>query len=140
MILAIQNHPFISADAFVMNKSEVITAVKAYLKREGYEAGIIGDIAGVDLAAANEYHTLLIAAQGNISELEAAPKSETSDEFCSQFVNLLSSHEKNPAKTLVLANPDTPLYREKAERIKQALDDLGIVRFWVKEDGSIEWE
>ncbi|MFG6494546.1 hypothetical protein P8610_04255 [Fictibacillus sp. UD] len=138
--MALQNHPFISAEAFVMNKSEVITAVKAYLKREGYETGRMGDIPGVDLAAANEYHTLLIAAQGNLSELEEVSKSENRDDFCSQFINLLSSHEKNPAKTLVLANPDTPLYREKAEKIKHALDDLGIVRFWVKVDGSIEWE
>ncbi|KZE69337.1 hypothetical protein AWM68_03470 [Fictibacillus phosphorivorans] len=138
--MALQNHPFISADAFVMNKSDVITAVKAYLKHEGYETGSAGEIEGVDLTAANEYHTLFIAAQGNISELEDDLASGNKDDFCKQFVDLLSSHEKNPAKTLVLANPDTPLNRKKTEKIKQALDDLRIVRFWVKEDGSIEWD
>jgi hypothetical protein len=53
---------------------------------------------------------------------------------------LLKNYEKNPAKTLVMANPDTPRIRKMTENIKQALDDLGVVRFWVKADGSIEWE
>ncbi|MED1863053.1 hypothetical protein P4V41_06260 [Fictibacillus nanhaiensis] len=133
--MALHDHPYIS-DAFVLNKREVIKSVEAYLLREGYETGISNE-KGVDLTATNEYHTLLIAVQGNMSELD---EKNSQDEFCLKFVDLLKSHEKNPAKTLVLAHPDTPIYREKANKIKHALDDLGIVRFWIKEDGTIEWE
>jgi len=144
MKLPVQNHPFIKADPFVLEKSEVISAVKDYLKREGYETEIIEDVYGVNLAAENEYHTLLIAAQGNTSELQLLshkyPATQNDTNFDKLIVDLLKHHEKNPAKTLVLASPDTPLFRDKAEHIKQALDDLGIVRFWVKENGSIEWE
>ncbi|ANC76457.1 hypothetical protein ABE65_006445 [Fictibacillus phosphorivorans] len=134
--MALHDHPYIN-EAFVLNKTEVIKAVEAYLLREGYETGDSMKADGVDLMAKNEYHTLLIAAQGNLSELTAYQKQ---DDFSMQLVNLLKSHEKNPAKTLVLAHPDTPSYREKANTIKHALDDLGMVRFWVKEDGTIEWE
>ena len=136
MSLALHDHPYIS-DAFVMNKAEVVKAVETYLLREGYETGTCHEIDGVDMTATNEYHTLLIAAQGNMSEL---PGYQNQNEFCLKFVNLLKSHEENPAKTLVLAHPDTPSYREKANTIKHALDDLGMVRFWIKEDGTIEWE
>ncbi|MQR96961.1 hypothetical protein [Fictibacillus phosphorivorans] len=134
--MALHNHPYIN-EAFVLNKTEVIKAVEAYLLREGYETGDSMKADGVDLMAKNEYHTLLIAAQGNLSELTAYQKQ---DDFSMQLVNLLKSHERNPAKTLVLAHPDTPSYREKANTIKHALDDLGMVRFWVKEDRTIEWE
>ncbi|MBN3554780.1 hypothetical protein JYA63_10925 [Fictibacillus nanhaiensis] len=134
--MALHDHPYIN-EAFILNKDEVIKAVEAYLLREGYETGDSMKADGIDLMATNEYHTLLIAAQGNVSELTAYQKQ---DDFSMQLVNLLKSHEKNPAKTLVLAHPDTPSYREKANTIKHALDDLGMVRLWVKGDGTIEWE
>ncbi|WP_137790042.1 hypothetical protein [Bacillus sp. E(2018)] len=134
--MALHDHPYIS-DAFVMNKAEVVKAVEAYLLREGYETETCYELDGVDLTATNEYHTLLIAVQGNLSELTGY---QEQDDFYMQFVSLLKSHEKNPAKTLVLAHPDTPIYREKVNTIKHALDDLGMVRFWVKEDRTIEWE
>jgi hypothetical protein len=142
--LPLHKHPFINADPFVFKKTEVVSAVKKYLVREGYDTGKIGKADGVDVAAVNEYHTLLIAAQGNFIDFEECDyeniESMLITEFNKQLVNLLQNHERNPAKTLVLANPDTPSVRKHVEAIKQALDDLGIVRFWVRVDGTIEWE
>jgi hypothetical protein len=142
--LPVQNDQLIQADPFVLSKSEVLYAVKKYLNREGYETRNLGDLYGIDLAAANEYHTLLIEAQGNHAEhheKETVFTGSQLDEHISfQLVKLLKNYEKNPAKTLVMANPDTPRLRKITENIKQALDDLGVVRFWVKADGSIEWE
>ncbi|MBY6036535.1 hypothetical protein KUV80_07720 [Fictibacillus nanhaiensis] len=142
--LPIQNHQLIQADPFVLSKSEVLHAVKDYLRREGYETRSLGELCGIDLAAANEYHTLVIEAQGNHAEHHEKEivftGSQLDTHFSRQLVKLLRNYEKNPGKTLVMANPDTPRLRKKAKNIKQALDDLGVVRFWVKDDGSIEWE
>ena len=142
--MPVQNEQLIQSDPFVLSKSEVVDAVKKYLNREGYETRNLGDLCGIDLAAANEYHTLLIEAQGNHAEHHEKETvftgSQLDKHMSCQLVKLLKNYEKNPAKTLVMANPDTPRIRKMAENIKQALDDLGIVRFWVKADGSIEWE
>jgi hypothetical protein len=142
--LPIQNDQLIQADPFVLSKSEVLHAVKEYLGREGYETRNLVDLCGIDLAAANEYHTLVIEAQGNHVEHHAKDivftGSQLEQHLGCQLVKLLRNYEKSPAKTLVMANPDTPRLRKLADNMKQALDDLGVIRFWVKEDGSIEWE
>lgn len=142
--MPVQNEQLIQADPFVLSKSEVVDAVKKYLNREGYETRNLEELFGIDLAAANEYHTLLIEAQGNHAEHHEKETvftgSQLDKHMSCQLVKLLKNYEKNPAKTLVMANPDTPRIRKMAENIKQALDDLGVVRFWVKADGSIEWE
>ncbi|RZT23413.1 hypothetical protein [Fictibacillus sp. BK138] len=142
--MPVQNEQLIQADPFVLSKSEVVDAVKRYLNNEGYETRNLEDLFGIDLAAANEYHTLLIEAQGNHAEHHEKETvftgSQLDKHMSCQLVKLLKNYEKNPARTLVMANPDTPRIRKMAENIKQALDDLGVVRFWVKADGSIEWE
>jgi hypothetical protein len=142
--LPVQNNQLLKADPFVLSKSEVLYAVKEYLKREGYETGSPENLGGIDLVAANEYHTLMVEAQGNHAEHHEKDivftGSQLDTHFSCQLEKLLRNYEKNPAKTLVMANPDTPRLRKKAENLKLALDDLGIVRFWVKESGCIEWE
>lgn len=142
--MPVHNDQLIKADPFVLSKSEVLNAVKDYLKREGYESKDSGDLCGIDLAASNEFHTLMIEAQGNHAEHHEKEIVFTGNQlethFGCQLYKLLRNYEKNPGKTLVMANPDTPRLRKNAENIKQALDELGIVRFWVKEDGCIEWE
>ncbi|MCM3719250.1 hypothetical protein [Fictibacillus phosphorivorans] len=140
--MPVHNEQLIQSDPFVLSKSEVVHAVKKYLNHEGYETRNLGDLC--DLTAANEYHTLFIEAQGNRAEhykKEVVFSGSQLDEHLSgQLIKLLKNYEKNPAKTLVMANPDTPRIRKMAENLKSALDDLGVVRFWVKADGSIEWE
>jgi hypothetical protein len=142
--LPVQNDRLIQADPFVLSKSEVLYAVKKYLNREGYESRKPEDLCGIDLIAENEYHTLLIEAQGNHAEHHEKETvftgSQLDKHLNCQLVKLLKNYEKNPAKTLVMANPDTPRLRKMAEKMKQALDELDIVRFWVKADGSIEWD
>jgi len=142
--LPVHNNQLIKADPFVLSKSEVLHAVKEYLKREGYETGSPENLCGIDLVAANEYHTLMVEAQGNHAEHHEKEivftGSQLDTHFSCQLEKLLRNYEKNSAKTLVMANPDTPRLRKKSENLKLALDDLGVVRFWVKEDSSIEWE
>jgi hypothetical protein len=142
--LPLQNHQLIQADPFVLSKSEVLHAVKEYLNGEGYETRKPEDLCGIDLTAANQYHTLLIEAQGNHAEHHEKETVFTSShlekQLSCQLVKLLKNYEKNPEKTLVMANPDTPRLRKMAEKMKQALDELDVVKFWVKEDGSIEWD
>jgi hypothetical protein len=118
-----------------MSKSEVVYAVKDYLLQEGYETKDPKHCNGIDLVAANEYHTLLIEGSGN-----KEGNDELDTYFSSQMNNLLKNYEKHSGITLVMANPDTPFIRLKAEEVKTALDELGVVRFWVKKDLTIEWE
>jgi hypothetical protein len=141
--LPVHNQQLIEADPFVLSKSEVLQKVKHYLQVEGYETRKLEDFSGIDLVAANEFHTLMIEAQGNHAEHHEKEVvftgSQLDTHFSRQLLRLLRNYEKNPGKTLVMANPDTPRLRKKASTIRLALDDLGIVRFWVKADGSIEW-
>jgi hypothetical protein len=141
--LPLQNQQLLEADPFVLSKFEVLQKVKNYLQHEGYETRKYGEFNDIDLVAANEYHTLIIEAQGNQDENnerdKVIPGNQLDAHFSRQLIRLLRNYEKNPGKTLVMANPDTPRIRKTASNIKHALDDLGVIRFWVKADGSIEW-
>jgi hypothetical protein len=142
--LYVPKHTPIQADPFVLSKLEVSHAVKDYLVQEGYEIRNLDDFSGIDLVAANEYHTLMIEVLGNYEDNQEYSVEFTDKQldtyFSTQVVTLLKNYEKNPGKTLVIAVADTPRIRNKAEAIKSALDELGIVRFWVKKDFSIEWD
>ena len=134
--LPVQKYRLIKADPFVLSKSEVLQAVRNYLIQDGYTTKSSADLNGADLIAENEYHTLVIEALGNYEEMQG----NFTTYFSNQLVTLLRNYENNPGKTLVMANPDTPIIRHNVDYIKTALDELGVVRFWVKKDLTIEWE
>jgi hypothetical protein len=134
--LPVQKYHFLKADPFVLSKSEVLQAVQNYLIHEGYETKRAGGLSGADLIAENEYHSLVIEALGNEEEQQEHFEAY----FNHQVVTLLRNYEKNPGKTLVMANADAPITRQNVDNLKAALDELGVVRFWVKKDLTIEWE
>ncbi|MFC7370226.1 hypothetical protein ACFQPF_00860 [Fictibacillus iocasae] len=121
----------------VMSKNQVVDAVTNYLQKERYYVNRLNKSNEADVMAANEYHTLYIEAEGNE---EAAYSRKLEADFSCQVMRLLKKYDKEPGRTLVLANPDTPFLRERASSLKDALDQLEIVRFWVKKDGGVEWE
>lgn len=124
-----------AADPLIMSKEKVIDAVTIYLQKERYYVNRLNKSDEADVIAANEFHTLLIEAEGN-----EAGKFKLETDFSCQVMRLLKKYDKAPGRTLVLANPDTPFLRERAASLKEALDELEIVRFWVKANQTVEWE
>ncbi|WNB90815.1 hypothetical protein [Bacillus sp. NEB1478] len=134
--MSIQKYRMLKADPFVMSNWEVLKAVRNYLIQDGYAVKSNSNENGEELIAENEYHTLVIHALGNHEEQHE----NFTTYFSNQLVTLLRNYENIPGRTLVMANPDTPIIRQNMDSIKTALDELGVVRFWVKKDLTIEWE
>lgn len=133
-------------DPFIMNENNVNLAVKDYLESCGaYVSKCAKDNQrGYDVEANINGYTLIVESKGTLKNNQhenVFDGGQIVSHIGAQMYYMMKEYEYCSDKTLlIIANPDIPRIRKGIDKVSLALDELGIIRFWVKANRSIEVE
>jgi hypothetical protein len=134
----------------MLTENDVIDSVCVHLKAAGYEIiqRSYTDAKGIDVVARHPQaaRRLLIEAKGETSSKPRTKrygKPFDSDQISVHIREAFGTAAKLKAEahvgdTVVIALPETALHRRHINRIKSAIDSLGIVVYFVQPDRSVK--
>ncbi len=129
-----------------LDENQVCEAVATWLKGRGFENLKVLHTTqkGIDIEARRGDETWLIEAKGGTSSVKTSPgfgkpytATQVFDRVAKAWYTAGELRETHPISTILIAFPDTPLFRKYAGKIKTALSDLGLGILWVASDKSV---
>ena len=136
-------------------EGNVVERLAAFLKTEGWDVGRLADTRskarGIDIEALRDGRMLLIEAKGYPSRTyrdpkranevkRTAPTIQAALWYSQALMKSIQMQNKHPSALVAMAFPMFPRYRALFEESKTALEKLGIMVFFVCEDGTVEIE
>ena len=143
--MPISNNSLRNPDSFIMNEDTVNVSVFNYLTSRGAicEKALVGRERGVDVKAKIMDFSILVESKGsqrNYLENDMVfDHGQIVNHFARQMHTLMKyANDNDDDKTLyVLANPDIVRIRNEVDKVKNSIDKLQFICFWVQEDQNI---
>ncbi len=143
--MPIENNRLYPPDPFVMNEDEVNMHVANYLKSKGFYdvKYLTGKSRGVDVHGKKDCIEVFVESKGSHANHHGKDivldNNHLWDHLCKQICKLIEYRDKYNDKKIILiaANPDIPRIRRNIGKIEKSIEDLNIVRMWIKENGDV---
>jgi len=143
--MPVSNSSLRNPDSFIMNEDTVNISVCSFLKNKGVECDspLVGKQRGVDVKGIISGYTILVESKGSQSnglvDDTVFKHGQIVNHLARQLHTLMRYAETtDPNETLlILANPDIPRIRSEVDRVRTSINRLGLICFWVQENGNI---
>lgn len=144
--MPISNRELQTRDPFIMKQNHVNEYILQFLEKCNFNnVKLIKSIGPTDITSQKYKYMVYVKSKANQArnaENDLVFKDDQLDnQLGDQVEQMMRPYQKSVENIiLVMGNPNIPRIRERVNKIKKALDKLEIVRFWVNEDGTIEFE
>jgi hypothetical protein len=143
--MPIENRKLNPPDPFVMNEDTVNKHVAAFLISNGFKDVhyLSGKARGVDVYGRKGNLEVFVESKGSHGNKESKERvfkdDQLWDHLCKQVCKLMIYKDENKDKQnfIVAANPDIPRIKKFMSKIEKSVEELKIIKMWVKENGDI---
>jgi len=130
----------------MMNENKVNASIALFLKSKGVDVKKVSvdKEKGYDVYGFKNGYSIIVESKGMMANNQnefVFGHGQIKSHLGDQILYILKQYEYSSDKTLLMiANPDIPRIKTRISEVTLALDKLGIIRLWVKEDMSLEVE
>lgn len=145
--MPIRNSKLSVRDPFIMNEDTVNEAVWNFIKAAGFHCPdfLTGNKTGVDVEGEKDGWRIYVESKGshaNAHDLDTVFDSGQIKTHTYMQIGKLMEYQTigNENSLYVMANPAIPRIRNRVDKVVKSINYAGFVRFWIREDGSVEVE
>ncbi|KAB0443978.1 hypothetical protein [Lysinibacillus fusiformis] len=143
--MPIENKKLNTPDLFVMNEDKVNECIASYLNSKGFKHVhyLTGRTRGVDVYGKKGNLEVFVESKGSHANDHSCEivfdDNQLWDHLCKQVCKLMVYRDDHRGKKIILvaANPDNPRIKKYMNKIEGSIEDLKIVKMWVKENCEV---